>query len=107
MGKWFDVATATFAFAAAVFWFLSAYGKLPPMVMYWDAAPDSDPFYVAVKFSAHMNKWAAGLSGASALCMAIKIGVSSSLRACRVIGGGPLLSGPPPSFPGCDGPLPW
>ena len=52
---------------------MSAYGKLPPMVAYWDRTPDTDPFYVAVKFSAQMNKWAAGFSGLSALCMAIRI----------------------------------
>lgn len=76
MEKWLDVAAALFAFFAAVFWFLSAYGKLPPMLTYWDAAPENDPFYIAVKFSASMNRWAAGLSGASALCMALKIIIS-------------------------------
>lgn len=76
MEKWLDVATAVFALIAAVFWFASAYGKLPPMVSYWDAAPENDPLYMAVKFSAKMNRWAAGLSGASALCMAIKIMVA-------------------------------
>jgi hypothetical protein len=73
MEKWLDVGAAVLAGAAAVFWFLSAYGKLPPMVSYWDRAPDTDPLYVALKFSALMNSWAAGLSGASALCMAIKL----------------------------------
>jgi hypothetical protein len=76
MEKWLDIAAAVFALFAAVFWFASAYGKLPPMVSYWDAAPESDPLYMAVKFSAKMNQWAAGLSGASALCMAIKITVA-------------------------------
>jgi hypothetical protein len=33
-------------------------------------APPNDPFYVAVKFSASMNRWAAGFSGVSALLMA-------------------------------------
>jgi hypothetical protein len=32
MEKWLDMAAALLAVAAAVFWFLSAYGKLPPMV---------------------------------------------------------------------------
>jgi hypothetical protein len=49
------------------------YGKLPPMVSYWDQAPANDPLYVALKFSASMNTWAAGLSGASALCMALRL----------------------------------
>jgi hypothetical protein len=73
MEKWFDVGAAVLAVAAAVFWFLSAYGKLPPMVSYWDQAPANDPLYVALKFSASMNTWAAGLSGASALCMALRL----------------------------------
>jgi len=71
MEKWLDVSAAVLALAAAVFWFLSAYGKLPPMVSYWDRAPETDPLYMALKFSPLMNTWAAGLSGASALCMGL------------------------------------
>jgi hypothetical protein len=73
METWLDVGAAVFAIGAAIFWFLSAYGELPPMIAYWDAAPQNDPLYMAIKFSARMNQWAAGLSGVSALCMAIKI----------------------------------
>jgi hypothetical protein len=73
MEKCLDIAAALFAFGAAVFWFRSAYGKLPPMVAYWDATPENDPLYMAVKHSARMNRWAAGLSGLSALCMAMRI----------------------------------
>jgi hypothetical protein len=43
------------------------------MIAYWDAAPQNDPLYMAIKFSARMNQWAAGLSGLSAVFMAIKI----------------------------------
>jgi hypothetical protein len=71
MATWLNIAAALFAFAAAVFWFLSAYGKLPPIVSYWGQAPPTDPFYKAIKFSAAMNRWAAGLSGLSALSMAL------------------------------------
>ena len=73
MEKWLDIAAAVLAVAAAVFWFLSACGKLPPMVSYWDRAPGTDPLYMALKFSALMNTWAAALTGASALAMALKI----------------------------------
>ena len=73
MGYYLDLGAALFALVAAVFWFLSAYGKLPPMAMYWDHAPVTDPFYRAVKFSAQMNRFAAGLSGLSALCMGVKV----------------------------------
>jgi hypothetical protein len=73
MEKWLDIGAAIFAFVAAVFWFLSAYGKLPPMVAYWDQAPANDPFYIAVKFSAQMNRWAAGFSCLSALCMGFRL----------------------------------
>jgi hypothetical protein len=73
MDKWLDIAAALFALFAALFWFVSAYGKLPPMLTYWDQTPSDDQFYVAVKFSAKMNRWAALLSGLSALCMGIKL----------------------------------
>jgi hypothetical protein len=43
------------------------------MVSYWDRAPDADPLYIALKFSALMNTWAAALTGASALGMALKM----------------------------------
>jgi len=71
MAKWINLGAALFAFLAAVFWFISAYGKLPPMVAYWGSAPPTDPFYRAVKFSANMNRIAATLSGISALLAAI------------------------------------
>jgi hypothetical protein len=71
MEKCWDIAAALLALVAAVFWFLSAYGELPAMATYWGHAPESDPFYQAVKFSATMNRWAAGFSGASALCMGV------------------------------------
>lgn len=71
MQTYLDLGAALFALAAAAFWFVSAYGKLPPMVAYYDQAPPDDPFYVAVKLSAKMNRWAAFLSGLSALCMAL------------------------------------
>ena len=54
MKDYLDILAAVFALIAAVFWFLSAYGKLPPMVAYWDRTPDNDPFYVAVRFSANI-----------------------------------------------------
>ena len=69
MHHWLDIVAALSAFVAAVFWFLSAYGRLPPMITYWGSAPAHDPFYTAVKFAARMNSWAAGFSGLSALCM--------------------------------------
>ncbi len=73
MAKWLDIGAALFAFGAAVFWFLSAYGKLPPLISYYDYTPDSDPFYKAVKFSAGMNRWAAILSGISAALMGVRL----------------------------------
>ncbi len=73
MATLLDIGTAVFAFVAAFFWFLSAYGKLPPMLSYWDSVPDDDPFYSAVKYSAKMNRWGAGFSGASVFCMGLKI----------------------------------
>jgi hypothetical protein len=73
MEKWLDIGAAVFAIIAAIFWFLSAYGKLPPMMTYWGSTPEADPFYQAVKFSANMNTCAAGSSGLSAFLMGIKL----------------------------------
>jgi len=73
MGRCFDIGAAIFAFVAALFWFLSAAGKLPPMVTYWGETPDSDPFYQAVKFSAYMNVIAATASGISAALFGIRL----------------------------------
>jgi hypothetical protein len=73
MHQWLDIVAALSAIVASIFWFLSAAGRLPPMIAYWDGAPEGDPFYTAVKFSARMNRWAAGFSGLSALCMGIEI----------------------------------
>src|SRR5262249_45055372 len=49
MGRLFDGGTVVFATAAAVFWFLSAYGKLPPALPYWDEVPETGPFLRKVK----------------------------------------------------------
>jgi len=78
MEKWLDVAAALLLIISAVFWFLSAYGKLPPIVTYWGQTPERDPFYQAVKFSAVMNRWAAGFSGVSALSMAARLFIDKS-----------------------------
>jgi hypothetical protein len=43
------------------------------MVAYWDQTPETDPFYLAVKFSASMNMIAAVLSGLSVLCAGLKL----------------------------------
>jgi hypothetical protein len=45
MEKWLDIGGTVSAFIAAIFWFLSAFGKLPPMVTYWGSTADADPFY--------------------------------------------------------------
>jgi hypothetical protein len=66
-GSLFDPATAILAFAAAVFWWLSAARTFPPMLSYWDSVPASDPYRLAVESSAWFNTYAAFLSGCSAL----------------------------------------
>jgi hypothetical protein len=63
-----DLATALFALAAAVFWFLASYREPPPILAYWDATPPSDPHTRAVARSARLNSIAAFLSGLSAAC---------------------------------------
>jgi hypothetical protein len=73
MEKWLDMGAAALALVAAFFWFLSAYGKLPPMLTSWGSVPTDDSFYQAVKFSAAMNTVAAVFSGLSALCVGVKL----------------------------------
>jgi hypothetical protein len=78
MQKWLDVTAALLVLIAAAFWFLSAYGKLPPIVTYWGQTPEGDPFYRALKFSAAMNQWAASFSGVSALSTAARLFIYKS-----------------------------
>ena len=58
-------------------------------VSLWEVAADgdllgfnanADQFYKAVKFSAEMNKWAAGFSGLSALLMGIKLFIPTVVK---------------------------
>jgi hypothetical protein len=48
-------ASALFAFGAAAFWLMSAWGELPPIVPYLGYTPPDDPFTVALAYSARMN----------------------------------------------------
>ena len=73
MKRWLEVGAALFAFAAAVFWFLSAFEELPLMLSYWGGVPPADPFYANLRISAHMNTVASVLSGLSAVCMGISV----------------------------------
>jgi hypothetical protein len=73
MSRWLDVTAAVFAFISAIFWFLSAAGRLPPMVAYWDSTPPTDPFFSAVRFSARMNTVAAIASGISAVLIGVRL----------------------------------
>jgi hypothetical protein len=66
-GSLLDLATALFALAAAIFWFLASYATLPPMLPYFDAVPASDAYRQAVEHSAWLNSVAAALSGCAAL----------------------------------------
>ncbi len=75
MANYFEFAAALFAFAAAVFWFFSASKNIPALESYWDAIPSDHPFFKAMRFTAKMNRWAAGLSGLSAVCVAASISV--------------------------------
>jgi len=58
-----NIVAALAAIIAAVFWFLSAAGKLPPMVTYWDSTPSTDPLYQALQNGVRMNRIAAIFCG--------------------------------------------
>lgn len=77
---WLSVISAVAAFGAAVFWFLSAWGDIPPPIAYYDQAPATDPFFRAVQHSARMNQIAAALSGVSALTFAATIWLATRSR---------------------------
>jgi hypothetical protein len=68
-----NLVSAITAFCAAIFWFWSGAGKLPPMKMYWDEAPANDPFYLAFVASIKRNRIAATLAGVSALAMSVAV----------------------------------
>jgi hypothetical protein len=73
MGRIFEIAAALFAVVAAGFWLLSVYGEMPQMATYWDMSPVDDPLLAALGGAAIMTSWAAGFSGASALCAAARL----------------------------------
>ena len=55
------------ASGAAWFWYLSAQSPLPPMVTYFDHAPDTDPFFAAMQAGVGLNRTAAAFAAVSAL----------------------------------------
>ncbi len=74
-----SVLSAVSAFAAAVFWYLSARNILPEMVGDWDGFPSNDPFFVALQRGVTLNKWAAGFAGVSAVCTAAATAASMAV----------------------------
>jgi len=62
----FEVAATLFAVMAAFFWSLFAFGESPQMM------PVGDPEF-AVNGLTLMTSWAAGLSGAAALCAGLRL----------------------------------
>lgn len=63
-----NLLSALAAFAAAWLWYLSARNKLPPMVTYFDATPEDDPFLVALQQGTSLNRRAALFAAAAAAC---------------------------------------
>ncbi len=61
-----DVASATFAFLAAVWWFRSASHALPQPVTYVGYTPGHDPFLQALQAGVRLNRWAALFAGLAA-----------------------------------------
>jgi len=77
IGIAFNIASAVSALVAAIFWYLSAVGELPPMISYFGYAPPDDPFLLAMQTGVILNRWAAGFAALSALCAGL--GTISSL----------------------------
>jgi hypothetical protein len=72
-----DIAAMLFSAGAALLWFPSAVGDLPPLVPYFDKAPPTDPLYMSLKRSARLNRWAAGFSGLAAAAMAVSASLAT------------------------------
>jgi len=62
-----NLAVAACALIAAALWYQSARKPLPQMVAYWDAAPEDDAFYSALRQGTLLNRLAARWAAASAL----------------------------------------
>lgn len=65
-----DMTTAAFALLAAFYWYRSASNRLPAMVSYWDGAPETDPFFVALQKGIVLNRLAAISASISAIAAA-------------------------------------
>ena len=69
--------SAIAGFDAAFCWYLSARGRVPPMLTYWDATPENDPFFSAIRSTAKWNKFAAAWACAAATTQALSTALSS------------------------------
>jgi hypothetical protein len=68
---WLRIAAALFAFAAAGFWFASAWDELPPIVPYLGFTPPDDPFTLALAYSVSINRYAAIAAGIAAVLVGV------------------------------------
>jgi hypothetical protein len=67
--SWLNIASALAAFAASIFWLLSA-TPLPPMNSYYGGVPADDPFFIALQASARLSSRAAQCAALSAFLFA-------------------------------------
>ena len=72
-----NIISAVAAFAAAVFWFMSAAKNSPPILNYWDSTPTNDPFRMAFERAVRFNRYAAILAGVSATALALSLLLAS------------------------------
>ena len=76
----YELASGGCAFVAAIYWLRSALVSIPPLVAYFDKAPEDDPFLTALRNTARLNRFAAvfsALSGFFAVAATITHLVSS------------------------------
>lgn len=81
-----NLASAGLAILAAVFWFRSAWGRIPQPVLRYGGFDPADPFFKALDASAKSNRIAALLAGLSALLMAGAIGSAAFERPEAAVG---------------------
>jgi len=78
--SWLDRCSFLLGLAAAGFWWWSAAIPLPTMQSYFDQAPETDPFLMAIRHSSNLNAVAALLTGLSVALAALTSWVRSLQR---------------------------
>ena len=78
-----NIATAVFAFGAAMLWWRSASIKLPMVRGTWDGLDNLEKVHSVLTGSARINRYAAICAGLAALAQALSVVLSLTRGTCR------------------------